>query len=128
MPGRGRGGGIVWDDSGLIDKLRSSPMKANRALTAAVKYHQPRAERKMKTGAPWTDRTGNARLSLFTKAEITPGHSYGFVLAHGASYGIWLEVRFSGRYATVVPTVHSEGPQFMVTCSALFTHMFGGMR
>lgn len=117
-------GGIVWDDAELIGKLRAAPIKANRALVAAVQYHRPRAERMMKTGAPWTDRTGNARSSLFTKAEIEPMRSYGFVLGHGVSYGIWLEVRFSGRFATVIPTIQREGPAFMVTASKLFAVMW----
>jgi len=119
-----RGGRIVWDDAALINKLKIAPARAGAALTAAVKYHQPRAESKMKSGAPWTDRTGNARSSLFTSPEISPGHSYGFVLGHGVSYGIWLEVRWSGRYATVVPTIQSEGPEFMKTCSQLFSKMW----
>jgi hypothetical protein len=116
--------GIVWDDAALINKLRIAPARAGQALTAAVRYHAPRAERSMKTGAPWTDRTGNARSSLFTTPEISPGHSYGFVLGHGVSYGIWLEVRWSGRYATVGPTIQREGPEFMKTCSQLFSRMW----
>lgn len=116
--------GIVWDDAALINKLKIAPARAGAALTAAVRYHQPRAESMMKTGAPWTDRTGNARSSLFTTPEISPGRSYGFVLGHGVSYGIWLEVRWSGRYATVRPTILKEGPEFMKTCSQLFSKMW----
>ena len=80
----------------------------------------------MKTNAPWTDRTGNARSSLHTQSLISPGRSYGFTVAHGASYGIWLEVRFSGRYAVIPKTVASQGPAFMTTASKLFGAMFGG--
>jgi hypothetical protein len=115
-----------WDDRALMQRLQNMPRQADRALHAMMRYHAPRAERTLKTGARWTDRTGNARNGLFTTVIHEPFQSYGIVMAHGVPYGIWLEVRFSGRYAIITPTVQSYGPQVMQTVGTLFARMFGG--
>jgi hypothetical protein len=35
------------------------------------------------------------------------------IVAHSVSYGIWLEVRFSGKYAIIKPTIDYIGPILM---------------
>jgi glutathionyl-hydroquinone reductase len=40
--------------------------RANRAIGGIFKYQESRSEVHMKTSAPWTDRTGNARNGLST--------------------------------------------------------------
>jgi hypothetical protein len=66
----------------------------------------------MNFNAPWTDRTGNARQGLAAQA-FDEGANQGIVLFHQVPYGIWLEVRFSGRYAIIEPTIDVMGPQVM---------------
>jgi hypothetical protein len=93
-------------------------------------------------GAPWTDRTGNARSGLFTAVEgfgrstVTSGgrvrnmgtgrfqslHSQGqmgvkpnelvIVLGHTMYYGVFLELSNGGRYAIVMATIDSNAPKF----------------
>lgn len=60
----------------------------------------------MKSNAPWTDRTGNARQALHTALEYKPGVSIviEFGHGHGIEYGIYLEFKNAGRYAIVNPT------------------------
>lgn len=62
-----------------------------------VEYAQP--------NAPWTDRTGDARRELHGDV-INDGQFYGITLRHGESidYGKWLEIRWGGRYAIIMPT------------------------
>jgi hypothetical protein len=118
------GKGIRWDDRALLNKLQIAPARASRALVAIMAYHAPRAQGKMRSNAPWTDRTGNARNGLFSQ-PFADHPRYGIILAHRVNYGIWLEVRFSGRYAVINPTVQSEGPEVMRTCETLFSRIFG---
>ena len=60
--------------------------------------------------APWTDRTGAARAGLAGFADSTTGAgglgkgTYWAGISHGVDYGIWLELRYNGRFAIVGPT------------------------
>ena len=58
----------------------------------------------MKSNAPWTDQTGAARNGLVGNFEAS-ARGGRVVFAHSVPYGIWLEVRWSGRYAIVLPAV-----------------------
>lgn len=73
-------------------------------IAGAIEYQATVSEFFMKTRAPWTDRTGNARAGLFT-ATKKQGKRFSILLSHTAPYGIWLEVRWSGRYAVIVPAL-----------------------
>lgn len=114
--------GIVWDDRQLLNNLRTFDARVNRAIAAAMKFHATRAVSYARQAAPWTDRTSNARNGLFAKAESS-GTSHRIIVGHGVSYGIWLEVRWSGRYAIIRPTIDREGPEVMRTVSMLYSRM-----
>lgn len=72
----------------------------------------PDVENYMKNNAPWTDRTGNARNGLSARA-FREGDSVGIDLFHSVEYGIYLEARWSGRYAIIQPTIDEMGPVVM---------------
>lgn len=72
----------------------------------------PVVENHMKTTAPWTDRTGNARNGLAARA-YAEGDEIGIVLYHQVDYGVYLETRFGGRYAVIQPTIDEMGPVVM---------------
>jgi len=80
------------------------------AVEKIFEYFAPIAETEMKAGARWTDRTGNARAGLISAAE-REGNEFTLYFASMASYGIWLEIRWSGRYAIVGPVMKSIGPR-----------------
>jgi hypothetical protein len=64
----------------------------------------PDIEAWMKTNALWTDRTGNARQTLYT--QVIPGLAETVILlSHGMDYGLWLEVAHGGRWAIVAPAI-----------------------
>lgn len=65
----------------------------------------PQAEAHMKTTAPWRDRTGQARKLLMAQT-VDDGDHITLYLIHGAAHGIWLELRYGGKYAVIVPTTH----------------------
>lgn len=69
-----------------------------------ARYFAAKIEAYAKTHAPWTDRTGNARQGLFARAYRVAS-SVIIVLSHKMSYGIWLEVAHSGKYAIILKTL-----------------------
>lgn len=73
-------------------------------IAGAMDYQAAKTEFFMKTNARWTDRTGNARSGLYT-ATKKEGNRFSMLLSHTAHYGIWLEVRFSGRYEIIRPGI-----------------------
>jgi len=75
---------------------------------------RPRAESYARQNAPWTDRTGNARNGLRVAHEKTPMVVHRLITYHSMPYGIWLEVRWSGRYAIIGPTMVAIAPQLAI--------------
>ena len=102
---------ILWKD-GLSRNLQQGPAKVKKAAVVTAHRMAPEVESYMKNNAPWTDRTGNARNGLAARAYES-GDEVGIVLYHQVSYGIWLEVRWSGRYAIINPTIDEMGPRVM---------------
>lgn len=74
----------------------------------------------MRQNAPWNDQTGNARNGLHTTTFHEVGGTHGIVCAHSMPYGIWLEVKFSGRDGIIPATVRNGGDALMTLLSKLF--------
>lgn len=105
-------GGIFWDTSELDHGLRKVKPSIDQALATLMKFEATKVEGYMRVNAPWTDRTTNARNGLFARA-FSEAHSHVIVAYHTMPYGIWLEVRFSGQYAIINPTILAEGRRIM---------------
>lgn len=95
-------------------------MKVQRAVVGATEYGATKGQGHAKTNAKWTDRTANARNGLRAFAVHEPGRST-IIIAHGVPYGIWLEVRFSGKYAIIGPTLIYTGDLTMRLLGNLFS-------
>lgn len=81
------------------------------AFEALVNYLEskgPEIVAQMKREAPWQDRTGLARRELRHGIEID-GTKVTLYLITGAPYGMYLELRWGGRYAIVSPTIPRAG-------------------
>ncbi len=76
----------------------------------------------MKDNATWTDRTGNARSGLRAEPEHT-GTSHIIHLMHSVAYGIWLEVRWGGKYAVIIPAIVEQGKGLMEDLNALMRRL-----
>lgn len=111
--------GFEWVEDSLTPALAAFDDVADRFLTAVIGYHEPQAEAYAKQNAPWTDRTSNARNGLWARAE-RDRPNYRIVVGHAVPYGLWLETRWSGRYAILEPTVRIEGKNVMKTIRAGF--------
>jgi hypothetical protein len=107
---------IKWDDQ-ITPRLKRAEQGVDNFLKAVCQQHAPQVEGAAKRNAKWRDRTGNARSGLIGVYEAGGRGVHKIVLAHGVPYGIYLEVRFSGKYAIINPTIAAEGPQVMRTVS-----------
>lgn len=106
-------------------RIRRAPGRVDASLTAIVNRYSVIGEAWMKTRAPWTDRTGNARQGLHAVPERQKFEFYMVVLAHAVSYGVWLEVANNGRYEIINPAMRHIGDQVMISVSGLFQRLFG---
>lgn len=114
-----RGSGIEWDDSKLAKQLRNMPKTMDRAITSIMRRRRVTSEAFAKRNAPWRDQTTNARNGLFAQ-NIFEKPRYAIVVAHSVPYGIWLEVRWSGRLGIISRTINDQGPQVMQDISQIF--------
>lgn len=96
---------INWDgDEQIIANMqRYSGLVVNTTEQFAQSW-APRLETDAKENAPWKDRTGNARQSLYARVEREGDQVY-LYLSHGVDYGIYLEVSKAGRNAIIWPTI-----------------------
>lgn len=106
---------VVW---------QRDPANLGRAVTeygeklvyhALVQYLEnlaPQIVAQMQREAPWTDRTGEARRKLTATVEVS-GTKVELYLSQGAPHGVFLELRWGGRYAIVGPTTMRIGPEVM---------------
>lgn len=63
--------------------------------------------------APWEDQTGDARGGLTAQYVDAGFMEHAIVLYHTVDYGIWLETRWNGRLAIILPTLEAMGPRIM---------------
>jgi hypothetical protein len=106
------GGKLIFQDGGLLDNLRKGHQQVMHAANVTAQRSAPDVENYMKLNAPWTDQTTNARNGLIARA-FQEGDTVGIDLAHSVAYGIFLEVKWSGRYAIIEPTIQAMGPVVM---------------
>lgn len=103
---------FTLDSATLRGNLHALPERIDRLVAAVMERQADVSTAYMKSNAPWTDRTGNARNGLHAVTAHSRGlHSV--TLAHGVPYGIWLEVRWGGRFAIVGRAVQVGGVETM---------------
>ncbi len=107
----------------LLKGIVQLDARTDRGIAGVVEYWDSRIEAHMKVAAPWTDRTGNARSGLFAKAGHEKGKRHWIDLGHRVPYGIWLEIRWGGKYSIVFPTLVMFGPKIMKTMNKLFARL-----
>lgn len=93
-----------------LDKM-SEKLGATVLMYAATKASEIQA--KMKVNRPWTDRTGMAKATLNVLVSRPDTSKIRLTLAHGVSYGIWLELAHNKNNAIIQPTIDEEGPKLV---------------
>jgi hypothetical protein len=114
---------VEFTKDSLSPNLKQLYPVLNRNIYQIMRFHAPSIEAAAKTQAPWTDRTGNARSGLNASVQIEGKHTYALVLAGGVKYQLWLEVRFTGKYAIIIPTIRSYAPVVMASFTKLLERM-----
>lgn len=113
---------LKFDLKELIDGLEQLQIKTKAALLAYGNTQASSLESYMKTNAPWTDRSGEARRRLSAKCEPT-SKGIRIVMAHGVSYGWALETAHEKRYAILEPTLRIKGNEIVSGFNTLLTGM-----
>lgn len=109
---------FTFEDRELRRNVDELEVKLDRAVDIAVDTAALRGQVYLKTDAPWHDRTGAARTGLHTVARKARG-AHEIIFAHAVHYGIWLEVKFSGRDEVIMPTVLKTGRELMRSLNGL---------
>ena len=113
---------IEFDSTQLRRNLANVDDVIDRNVSGIIEYYSSVGEAKMKNDAPWTDRTGAARTGLHT-STAHHGGKHQIIFAHSVPYGIWLEVKNSGRYEVIMPTVRFIGARVMHSISGVMGRM-----
>lgn len=113
----GRGGGkggwdYKWQKDTLRPNLATFMVRAEAATAVLVEHMVDKVEKYAQEHAPWEDDSGAARRGLTAKYHFSGGH-HTISLYHTVDYGIWLEIKNSGEYAIIVPTLEVMGPRIM---------------
>lgn len=111
--------GIFWYHDTLTPRAAAFSVVMQETLEEIVEEVAEEVEEYAKQNAPWDDRTGEARTGLTAEA-FEDGGILTVVLYHTAEHGIWLEVRNSGEYAIIIPTLEQMGPTVMGAVGNLF--------
>lgn len=122
---RGKGGRFVKApkpadlmDDGLTSGLLSYGAKLSADVNESMYRTAGDIEDWMKENAPWNDRTTDARSGL-TAAFIPDKKKPTIMIYHTVDYGVWLEVRWNGRYAILTPALEYWGPQVVARIQAV---------
>lgn len=110
--------GFTMISDTLTPGLKMAPLNFHLRLRAFTEFQSNHVQDHMRLRAPWTDRTGNARNGLFAAAR-DDGHTFSVVCYHTVPYGVWLEVKQSGKFAIVTPTLPVEGKRIMSELTGL---------
>lgn len=96
----------------LVKNIAGYDQKAKRAIALRVNLAVPQSVTYAKKNAPWTDRTGNARSGLHASASAED-NVFSLLLAHSVYYGLFLETRWNGKYAIIMPTLQWIGAKLI---------------
>lgn len=115
-----RNGRVVWTSNTLTHGLTWFKNNVDDEIWQEVQDFAAECEAHMKAEAPWEDRTGDAREGLSGTPYQKGEDVHGVLLSHGVSYGRFLEFRFGGRDAIVIPTLEQKGPELMRRLHGLY--------
>lgn len=100
----------VFDFDSLTPRLKELLPKVDAAVDIVFDRYEAIAETYARTNAPWHDNTGNARAGLFAKHDAEHMVQHTLTVYGTMPYTFWLEVRWSGKYAIIGPTLFHIAP------------------
>ncbi|MCX6786835.1 MAG: hypothetical protein NTU85_03440 [Candidatus Kaiserbacteria bacterium] len=107
--------GFRWvkpPEAELVPNIVAYGDRVRVAVRAVADYMAQKVQGEMRAGAPWEDRTGNARSGLFSVVEEASRDLVMIWLSHGTTidYGVFLELAHGKKYAIIVPTMQANIP------------------
>lgn len=109
-------GVFVFDD--LTPSLQRLLPRVDAAVDLVFDRYEAIAETHARTNAPWSDETGNARAGLFAQHDAQPMERHTLTVYGTMPYTFWLEVRWSGKYAIIGPTLVDIAPRMAADLAA----------
>jgi hypothetical protein len=110
----------------MFDRLQEYDGSVRRALHAVAEYFAPIVESYAKDNAPWIDRTGNARQGLTGSVQDISQTVVHLYLSHKMDYGVYLELKHSGRYAIILPTLEAHYGEIKKRLDSIFSQVSHG--
>ena len=117
----------IYDYDTLTPNLKRLLPVVDAAVDLVFDQYAPRMESYMRSHASWTDRTGNARAGLFAQHDGQRMVKHSLTLYGAMPYSIWLELRWSGKYVIIGPTMLHESPNMAADLAAAINRAIGGM-
>jgi hypothetical protein len=108
----------IFDYDTLTPNLKALLPKVDAAVDLVFDQYEPKAESYARTNAPWNDQTGNARNGLFAQHDSVPMVEHSLTVYGTMPYTFWLEVRWSGKYAIIGPTLFAIAPDMAADLAA----------
>lgn len=119
---------LDWSNSILNKVLEESKPKLRTATLMFALREADRLRTYMQINRPWTDRTGEAKRRLNAIVSQESEDVIRITLAHGVSYGYWLEVAHEKKYSIIGPTIKIEGPKVVQGLTNLLSSIMGGAK
>jgi hypothetical protein len=96
----------------LIPAVEAYGRRVHTAIRAVADYMAQKTQAEMRQGAPWEDRTGNARTGLFSVVDEAAQDLVTIWLSHGHTvyYGVFLELAHGKKYQIIMPTIEGNIP------------------
>ena len=99
---------LKLDVKQVVQNMAKFENKFDAALYQFANNGAQKMEAYARQNRPWTDRTGRAKQSLKGSAyRVNKG--YRLEIAHGVSYGVYLEYAHERKFAILWPTVNTVG-------------------
>ena len=102
-----------YKSSDLSKNLDKMSVKLGALILMYASTKASKLQAQMKMERPWTDRTGMAKATLRSVVSQPKEDLVRITLAHGVSYGIWLELAHQKQFAIIGPTIQKESPKIM---------------
>lgn len=102
---------IEFKDFTAVEKLEAMKPRVIPAVKALAEEQALELESYMKRNRPWTDRTNRAKLGLSATVSQPSEMKFRITLAHGVTYGKWLEHAHEKKYAIIDPTIKTKGKE-----------------
>lgn len=114
---------LDYDSSALKKNLDKMSVKLGAVVLMYASTKASELQFEMKLKRPWTDRTGMAKALLSAKVSQPNKNTIRITLAHGVSYGIWLELAHGKNYAIIAPTIREQGPRVVEDLNNLMSKL-----